>query len=180
MKGRSPTPADSRPQRTEAGQKPSVLHVGFEVAILLKGLHAGLEIAGGVLLWFIKPETVNYWIRVLTQNELVEDPTDYIANLLRRIGEHYTVNAQHFGAFYLISHGFVNLVLVLLLWRRKLWAYPLGIIVLALFIAYQVLRWTSTHSPALIAFTAIDALIIWLTLSEYAQLKRHHFAPSRD
>jgi uncharacterized membrane protein len=152
-------------------KKSSMLHLGFEIALMLKGLHAALEIVGGVLLWFLRPDTLNRWIRVLTQNELIEDPRDVVANLVVRAGQHYTISTQHFGEFYLLSHGLVKVVLVLLLWRRKLWAYPLAVVVLVLFIAYQVLRWTSTHSAFLIFLSALDAFIIWLTLSEYGRLK---------
>lgn len=175
----APPPADSEVRENRPAGKRSILHVSFEVAILLKGLHALFEVVGGVLMWFIRPETVNSWIRLLTQNELAEDPTDYVANLLRRMGHHYTVNAQHFAAFYLVSHGLVNVLLVLLLWRKKIWAYPLGVAVLLLFIAYQIFRWTSTHSATLLAFTAIDLIIIWLTLSEYRRLKRE-VTPATD
>lgn len=152
--------------------KRTVLRVGFEVAILLKGIHAVLEMIGGVLLWLIKPATLDMWIQVLTQNELAEDPSDYFANLLARASERYTVQTQHFGVFYLLSHGLVKVVLVLLLWRRKLWAYPLAVAVLALFIAYQVFRWTSTRSTFLLVLSGLDALLIALTLVEYAHLRR--------
>ena len=155
-------------------QRPAILHIGFEVAILLKGIHAALEVVGGVLLGFIKPDTLVWWIRLLTQNELAEDPKDFLANLLMRAGERYTVDAQHFGVLYLLSHGLVKVVLVLLLWRRKLWAYPLAVAVLGLFIAYQIFRWTSTHSTFLIFLSALDAIIIWLTMAEYGRLKREH------
>jgi uncharacterized membrane protein len=147
-------------------------HVGFEAAILLKGIHASLEMVGGVLLWLVKPDTLNAWLRLLTQNELAEDPADIVANLVVRAGQKYTVDTQSFTVFYLLSHGLVKIVLVLLLWRRKLWAYPVGVGVLALFIAYQVFRWTSTHSFFLIFLSVFDALIIWLTLLEYARLRK--------
>jgi uncharacterized membrane protein len=158
-------------------EKPSILHVSFEITLLLKGIHATLEIVGGVLLSFMRPETLSTWIRVLTQNELSEDPKDLVANLVVRMGGHYTVGAQHFGVFYLVSHGIVNLLIVLLLWRGKLWAYPLAVVVLLLFIAYQVVRWTSTHSTVLLFFTLIDALVIWLTVSEYGRLRNKQSTP---
>jgi uncharacterized membrane protein len=157
---------------SDSKRKPSALHLGFEVAILLKGVHASLEIVGGVLLWFVKPETLTTWIQALTQNELAENPSDLIANLLVHAGQNYTVNSQHFGVFYLLSHGVMKVVLVLLLWRRKLWAYPLAVAVLALFIAYQIFRWTSTHSLFLILLSTVDGVIIWLTLAEYSRLKQ--------
>jgi uncharacterized membrane protein len=160
-------------------KRPSILHVGFEVAILLKGLHAALEMVGGVLLWLVDPETLNRWIRLLTQNELAEDPKDIIANLIVRAGAGYSTSSQHFGVYYLLSHGLVKAVIVFLLWRRKLWAYPLAVVVLVLFIAYQVFRWSSTHSTFLIVLSVFDAIIIWLTLSEYARLRRTRQASAR-
>lgn len=163
--------ADSEPGPVQSAQNPSILHVSFEVAILLKGLHAALEIVSGVLLSFLKPNILTRWIYLLTRKELAEDPRDFVANLIVRMGGHYTTGAQHFGILYLVSHGIVNLVIVLLLWRRKMWAYPLAVVALLLFIAYQGVRWTHTHSTALILFTVIDLIIIWLTLSEYRRLR---------
>lgn len=174
LKSNSSVPENAR------SRKPSILHIGFEAAILLKGLHAAFEILGGILLAFLKPETLVNWIRLLTQNELSEDPQDLVANLLVRMGSHYSINSQHFGVFYLVSHGILNLGIVLLLWRGKLWAYPLGIAILFLFIAYQCVRWMSTHSTALIAFTAIDAIVIWLTWSEYWRLLRERPTPKQQ
>ncbi len=150
----------------------SVLHAGFEAAILLKGIHAGLEVVGGVLLALVKPETLGRWIRLLAQNELAEDPRDLIANLLVKAGEKYTASQQQFDIFYLLSHGIVKIVLVLLLWRKKLWAYPAAVVVLALFIGYQVFRWTSTHAVSLLLLSGLDAFIIALTLREHRRLRR--------
>jgi len=50
----------------------------FEVGILLKALDGLLEIAGGILLLFIKPELVNHLAATLTQREPAEDPRDFL------------------------------------------------------------------------------------------------------
>jgi uncharacterized membrane protein len=163
---------DPEPASAHTGRNPSILHVSFEVAILLKGLHATLEIVSGVLVSFLKPDVLTRWIYLLTRKELAEDPKDFVANLIVKLGGHYTTGAQHFGIFYLVSHGIVNLAIVLLLWRRKMWAYPVAVLSLLLFIAYQAVRWAHTHSPVLILFTIIDLIVIWLTVSEFRRLKR--------
>jgi uncharacterized membrane protein len=151
--------------------KTSVLHAGFEIGILLKGIYAVFEVVSGVLLWLVKPTTVTSWVQRLTESELIEDPNDLLANLIVRLSGHYTVGSQQFGVYYLLSHGLVKIVLVTLLWRKKLWAYPVAIIVLALFIGYQVMRWTSTRSPFLLMISAFDAAMIWLTFVEYRRLR---------
>lgn len=50
----------------------------FEVGILLSGLDALLEIAGGILLFFIKPEYLNH-LADIDATELAEDPRDFLA-----------------------------------------------------------------------------------------------------
>jgi len=149
-----------------------LLHAGFELGILLKGLHAALEVLGGVLLMFVSPELLGSVIRALTQNELAEDPRDYLANLILRASQQYSISTQHFGVMYLLSHGAVQVILVVLLWKKQLWAYPLGVAMLVLFIVFQTARWTSTHSVWLTAFTLLDLVLIWFTIAEYRKLKR--------
>jgi uncharacterized membrane protein len=154
-----------------AEKQKKLLHAGFEIGILLKGLHAALEIVGGFLLLFVNPEFLRRVISFLTRKELVEDPKDALANLLLYAGQSYSVSSQRFGVNYLLSHGVVQFVLVLLLWRKKLWAYPLAVASLVLFIAFQALRWTSTHSWFLVFLTVLDAAIIYLTVVEYRRIR---------
>ena len=45
-----------------------------------------------------------------------------------------------FGAVYLLLHGAVKVVLVTALLLNKLWAYPCMIVVLLIFIGYQMYR----------------------------------------
>ena len=158
----------------------SVLHAGFEVGILLKGLHAALEIVGGVLLLLVNPASLNKIVKVLTQNELAEDPRDLLANFIVRMSARYSMSAQHFGVVYLLSHGGIKIVLVLLLWRKKIWAYPLAVATLVLFIIYQVIRWTTTHSAFLVVVTALDALMILLTIVEYRRIRSGRRIPEAD
>ncbi len=152
-------------------RRATVLHDSFEIGILLKGIHAVLELVGAYLLWFFKPDSISRLVRLLTQHELSHDPHDLVANWILQASGHFSIEARSFAVFYLISHGLIKLVLVLLLWRRKLWAYPLGVAALILFIAYQTARWTTTHSVFLVLLSVFDAAMIALTLVEYRRLK---------
>jgi uncharacterized membrane protein len=151
--------------------KSSILHAGFEIGILLKGIYAALEIIGGMFLWLVKPSTIDSWVLKLTQSELIEDPNDLLANLIVRLSGHYSVGTQMFGVYYLLSHGIVKVVLVTLLLQKRRWAYPAAIVVLALFIGYQLVRWTTTRSPFLLVISVFDAAMIWLTVVEYRRLR---------
>jgi uncharacterized membrane protein len=139
----------------------------FRISIVLKGLHALLEIVGGTLLYVIHPDTIQRFISRLTQNELLEDRQDLIANTLRQAAHHLSIGGKTFAAFYLLSHGVIKLFLVIELLRKRLWAYPASLAMFAAFIAYQLYRYTHTHSIGLIVLTVFDLAVMWLIWREY-------------
>ena len=149
------------------------IHQMFAVSVLLKGAHAAVEAVGGLALAL----THNQWIRQVvvqaTQSELIEDKRDFIANHLVTWAQGFSIETQHFYAWYLLSHGVVKLVLVVGLLMRKLWAYPTTMIVLGLFIVYQLYRYAGTHGLGLLLLTALDALVVVLAWHEYGLMRRH-------
>jgi uncharacterized membrane protein len=151
------------------------IHRMFEVGVWLKGAHSVLEIVGGLLLWVVDASTITEFVVNLTADELSRNPGDLVAAYLLRWALSFSVGTKTFAAFYLLSHGLVKLVLVVGLLRRRLWAYPASLVVLGIFILYQVYRYTLTHSLALIALTVFDVVVIWLIWHEY-RVMRHHLA----
>ncbi|MBS0274115.1 MAG: DUF2127 domain-containing protein [Proteobacteria bacterium] len=145
----------------------------FRVSVSLKGLDAAFEIVGGAALLAVSPTFILRAIAFITQNELAEDPRDLVANYALTAAEHLSIGTEHFAAYYLISHGVIKLALVVALLEKRLWAYPLAVIVFAAFIAYQIYRFTLTHSIGLIALSIFDLLVIWLIWVEYRALKRY-------
>jgi uncharacterized membrane protein len=87
-------------------------------------------------------------------------------------GAGFSVSSQHFYAFYLLSHGLVKVALVIGLLRNKLWAYPASLVVLSLFIVYQVYRYSYTHSMGLIVLTVFDVFVMFLIWHEYRLVSR--------
>jgi len=149
------------------------IHQIFEIGVLLKGVDALIECAGGILLYVVSTATIVDWVNALTQEELIEDPRDFVATHLREMAQHFSVSAQSFYGFYLLSHGAVKLLLVIGLLRNKLWAYPVSLVVLVLFVVYQLYRYSYTGSPGLIALSVFDVFILILIWHEW-QLLRHH------
>ena len=145
----------------------------FFISLVLKGLDSLLEILGGVL--FLFTGTVTTLLTFLIQKELIEDPTDFVANQIQHSLPYFSGHAQSFGAFYLLSHGIVKIILVVSILRGKFWAYPAMIVVLFLFIIYQLYRFSYTHSSFLLLLTLFDLLIIVLTWHEYRVVKKHLF-----
>ena len=153
------------------------VHQVFEISVLLKGAHALIECVGGLLLAFVSTDAIKHLVIFLTQNELVQDPNDFVATHLRDLAQTLTISNQHFYAFYLLSHGLVKVLLVIGLLRNKLWAYPASLVVLSLFIVYQLYRFSYTHGIGLIVLTVFDVIVIWLIWHEY-RLMRQHPKPS--
>ena len=149
------------------------IHQVFQISVLLKGAHATVEFLGGLALAF----TTNQWIRDFvtqaTQSELIEDKRDFVANHLITWAHGFSIATQHFYAWYLLSHGLVKVALVAGLLLRKLWAYPTTIVVLALFIIYQLYRYTQTQGMGLLLLTALDGIVVALTWHEYGVMRRH-------
>jgi len=149
------------------------IHQVFRLSVILKGLHALLEIAAGAAFWLFDSRTILHWTSLLTADELREEPHDFVATHLLAAAQSLGAGTQAFYAFYLISHGLVKVALVWGLLRGKLAAYPLSLAVLALFIAYQLYRYSFTHSIGLIVLTAFDLLVMALVWHEWRLLRRH-------
>ena len=141
------------------------VHQLFLISVTLKGLHALIEIAGGIALYFFSTATIVHWLYSESG-----DSNDLLAKFARTFS-----GAEHsFYAFYLVSHGIVNLAIVAALLSRKLWAYPATFAVLTLFIVYQLYRYTFTHDIGLSAITALDLIVMALAWNEYRLMKRSH------
>lgn len=153
------------------------IHRLFEVGIWLKGAHSLLEIVGGLLLAAVNADALSEFVVNLTADELMRNPRDIIAGYLLQSALKFSIATKAFAAYYLLSHGIVKLLLVVALLRRKLWAYPASLVVLGLFIFYQVYRYTLTHSLALIVLTVFDVIVIWLIWHEYRVMRQ---LPARE
>jgi Predicted membrane protein len=57
------------------------IHQIFEVSVLLKGAHALVECIGGLVLALASTASIGGLVNRLTQEELIEDPTDLIATI---------------------------------------------------------------------------------------------------
>ncbi len=132
------------------------IHRLFQLSVLAKGAHAAAELAGGAALALFS--------------------TDSIARLLYRFGSsdwavRVFPSEHHYYTFYLLSHGAVNLALVVGLLREKHWAYPATLAVLGLFIAYQLYRFAHVRDPGLIVLSLLDLIVMALAWHEWRLLR---------
>jgi uncharacterized membrane protein len=148
------------------------IHQIFEISILLKGAHALIECIGGIVLYLASMNSIVALVNMITQEELIEDPKDFVATRLLSAAQNFSVGSKEFYAFYLLSHGLIKILLVIGLLKNRLWAYPGSLVALGLFVLYQLYRFSYTHSYGLILLTIFDLFLMVLIWHEYKLVRR--------
>ena len=144
----------------------------FVTGIGIKGVFGLFDTLVGF--FFFSTSAITNLITFLTQHELGEDPTDFLANKIIEVLPYISVHTQLFVAWYFLIHGVINVLLVISVLRKKFWAYPAYMTALLLFGVYQVYRFTHTHSLILLVVTFFDAVMIWLIWREYQFVRRRY------
>ena len=149
------------------------IHQIFQISVLIKGAFAVIECVAGVAFFLVSTSSIQNLVNMLTQEDLIENPKDFIATHLLAAAQNFSVETKNFYALYLLSHGIVKLLLVIGLLRNKLWSYPASLIVLGLFIVYQLYRFSYTHGAGLMLLTVFDIFVMGLIWHEYRLMRRH-------
>ncbi len=149
----------------------SLLDRTFEIGILLKGLDGVIELAGAVLMLFVKPEHITRLADFLTRRELAENPNDFIAGRILQYAHELAGADKRFVMFFLFWHGMIKIILVGGLLRNKAWAYPFAFVTLGLFIIYQLYLIVTHITVGMVLLTLFDGFIVWLTWREYQKFK---------
>lgn len=143
------------------------LHRAFEVSVLIKGAHSILEIAGGLMLAFSSTHAIARLAFVITEPLAALHGSDRIAAYFRHAAEAVSLDTKTFTALYLLVHGVIKLGVVVGLLRNKAWAYPAAVVAFSAFIAYQLYRFSFTHSVTLIVITVFDVIVLVLIWHEW-------------
>ncbi|MGW1677550.1 DUF2127 domain-containing protein [Saccharopolyspora sp. NPDC002376] len=144
----------------------------FLVAILAKGLDGAVQLIGGIVLIFARPETLTRLAHAVVTRDLVGPPAGPLAGHFEQAIEHFANGGRAFVIFYLILHGVIKLGLVLALLRKVLPMYPVAAAALGLFVLFEILRAVQTRSIVLPLLAALDVAIIVLVIKEYRELRQ--------
>jgi uncharacterized membrane protein len=147
--------------------KESIWHRLFEASIALKLFNSVWQIAGGIGLFFVSPHWLVGTATRLASRELLRDPHDSFAQAMMAQSQHFSLGTRDFMAWYFLFHGLLNLFLVFNLWRGRIWAYLVTILLTLLMVCYQFYRFAHTHSWILLALTLFDIIFVVLTWHEY-------------
>lgn len=109
--------------------------------------------------------------KTLMKHELVEDPRDILYTFITNTLINHPLYVTHFLALYFIFWGVIDVVLSYNLIKHRLWAFPASFLLIILFVIYEGVRFTYTHSFFLIGIILLDIIILWLIWKEYKKLK---------
>ena len=107
----------------------------------------------------------------LMQHEVIVDKADFLVRTISPILEHFSFTVTYFLVTYLIFWGVIDIVLSISMLRHRLWAFPISIYSIGLFVLYEIYRYTHTHSLVLLWVIFIDIVLIWLIRKEYTKLR---------
>lgn len=144
----------------------------FKVALLVKGIDGAAELIGAVALLLISGDLVNRLIADVLARDLLGPPDGSLARHFVSGTAEFASGNRTFAIVYLALHGVVKLLLVAALLRKWLPAYPVAVVVLGLFVIYEVYRAFTTGSVLLPFLAALDVAIIVLVIREYRLLRR--------
>ena len=147
-------------------------HTLFMASILLKGFFAVLESLVGFILLVSPHDYLAQFVHFMFHNRLVADPNDPFATFALHQLQDFDVTRHTFISVYLTLHGLVKVGVVAGLYSERLWAFPIGLTALGLFIIYQMQRYAFTHAPLLLMISLLDGFIMILAWREYQALKR--------
>jgi uncharacterized membrane protein len=149
------------------------VHKLFILGLVIKGANGLVELAAGFLLYFLAATNVSNFIYSITSHELFEDPNDFVANILIKSADNFSISAKNFLVLFLIIHGVVKLFLVVQLFKKKIWSYPVAIFLFTLFLFYQSYRVLISFSWLMLILSIIDLFVIALIILEYRNQKNN-------
>lgn len=145
------------------------IHRIFVLTIVAKGALGLLQLVTAVALSFGFLAQMPAFVRWLFRTELSEDPSDFLATHLLSLANIAPIENVTFYTVYFAVHGILHLSVVVALLSGFRLANQMAVAVLCMFVIYQLYEWFSIGGVMLLVLTAIDLLVIALTLFDHRQ-----------
>lgn len=133
-------------------------------------------ILGFVLLKLVGSSFTDLLTTLMT-HEITLDPTDALFQFIYTLIEDHSFTVTYFVAAYLLFWGTIDVVLSVQLLRNKLWAFPVSMWLMILFVLYATYRVLHTHSLLLLGVIVLDIFIINIVYQKYRLLKKREVVP---
>ncbi len=146
-----------------------LFHVGMLIRILYSLARLVLAF---VLLPLVGTPLTELFGRAVEKNKHLFDSQDFFLQSAVPFVEHHS--AAFFVTYFLISYlifwGVIDIILSISLLKHRLWAFPVSVYLITLFIIYEMFRFTHTHSLVLAYIIVFDFFLIWLIRREHKKL----------
>ena len=149
----------------------------FRIAMAVKGLDGLIELIGGITLLLVSQAEVQRVIAAVVTRDLLGPPDGSLTRHFVAGTAEFASGNRTFAVLYLLLHGVLKVGLVIALLRHWLPAYPVAIVVLGLFVVYELYRATQTGSVLLPVLALVDVAVIALVVREYRALRSGQSAP---
>lgn len=154
------------------GDSATIYHKLFYIGMTWRIVYGVFRLILGLVLLHFVHTPITTLLFQLMHHEVVEDPQDLLIQTAHPLLQHFSYTVTYFLAFYLIFWGSIEIFLSINLLIRKLWAFPTSIILMGLFVLYEIYRVFNTHSLILVWIILIDIFVIWLIWKEYIRLRK--------
>jgi uncharacterized membrane protein len=142
----------------------------FKIAMIVKGIDGAVELIGAITLLLVSGGAIQTLINDVISRDLLGPPDGSLARHFVAGTAEFASGNRTFAVVYLGLHGIVKLLLVVALLRKIRPVYPVAVVVLGLFVGYEIYRATQTGSVLLPFLAALDVAIIVLVIREYRAL----------
>lgn len=129
-----------------------------------------LRIMLGLALLRLIGRPLKHLMTTVMEHELLEKTPDFIFSVISHILTTHDFSVTYFLAFYFIFWGSVDAVLSYQLLKDKIWAFPISLGLIGMFIIYSIFRLTYTHSLVLFGVIVLDIIIMTLIYREYKKV----------
>ncbi len=139
----------------------------FDLGLILKAINGAIEVVAALVVAFIPRTLVVQLVNFVTAGELTEDRSDIVSQALRTVGHYFAVSNGFIVAAYLFLHGIIKVALVLGIFAGKRLAYPLFMLALGVFGAYEAYLGIMRNELLLGLLGAFDFVLLLLTFYEF-------------
>lgn len=144
----------------------------FRATMWWRIVYGSLRVLVGAMLFKFVGTDIKIWLLPLMEHELINDPTDILVRIGNMLIHDGPLTVTYFLGFYFVFWGLVDIILSINLLRHRLWAYPISLALIFLFVCYSTYRLTHTHSPILAGVILFDGIMLYLIWSEYTNLQK--------
>lgn len=155
--------------RSASNRSTDLMDWVFLLGVLFKVFDGMVELVVGLPLLFLNQERIARIGRWLTADELAEDPSNFLANLILHQSLKPHLHGTVIVSIYLVTHGLVKLLIVWGMMRGSSRSYPWAIGALTMLLVIQVVDMVIKFSPVVLLLTILDVVVLVLAVREWRE-----------